>query len=158
MPQVTQAKTSSLKSRSGFSYLETMRKELFIFTFILILFIAALNELAVNYYFYWRIWWFDIMMHFLGGLWVGLSALWFYYFSGFLKNNKNDKRSMFFISLFATILIGLGWEVFELILEVDFSNGYWEDTSLDLVMDIIGAITAFVIVSKFYKKDFKKIN
>ncbi|OGD68506.1 hypothetical protein A2811_02795 [Candidatus Campbellbacteria bacterium RIFCSPHIGHO2_01_FULL_34_10] len=167
MPQVTQSKTGSLKSRSGFSYLETMRKELFIFTFILILFIASLNELAVNYYFYWRIWWFDIMMHFLGGLWVGLSALWFYYSSGFSKKGGKsiftkegtvNKRKMFFISLFSGILIGLGWEIFEFIIEVDFSNNYIDDTLLDLLMDMIGAIMAFVVVSKFYRKDLEKIN
>ena len=91
-------------------------------------------------------------MHFLGGLWVGLSALWFVYFSDFLKFFEYNKRNIFLISLITTIVVGLGWEVFEFIIEVDFSNGYWKDTIQDLIMDTIGAITASIILINFYKK------
>lgn len=129
-----------------------MKKELFIFDIVLLIFIASLNQIAISFHLYWLVWWFDILMHFLGGLWVGLSALWFVYFSDFLKFFEYNKRNIFLISLITTIVVGLGWEVFEFIIEVDFSNGYWKDTIQDLIMDTIGAITASIILINFYKK------
>ncbi|OGD69380.1 hypothetical protein A3I18_02375 [Candidatus Campbellbacteria bacterium RIFCSPLOWO2_02_FULL_35_11] len=134
-----------------------MKRDIFIISFLLVLFIAALNELAVNYFFYWRIWWFDILMHFLGGLWVGLSALWLYVFSDYFKNPRRDAEFIFVLSVSSVAVVGIGWEVFEFLIESNYSSGYIEDTILDLIMDLIGALVAGTIVFKTNKKRIQNI-
>ncbi|MBU1557840.1 hypothetical protein KKC45_02665 [Patescibacteria group bacterium] len=121
------------------------KKISFIFIFILVLSIAILNTIGNELFLYWKLWWFDIIMHFLGGLWVGMSALWIYYFSGFFGNLRKDPPFIFLLSFLSVLAIGLGWEVFEFLIEIDFSNHYVSDTALDLIMDIVGGIIASIM-------------
>src|SRR5688572_29626513 len=46
--------------------------------------ILILDLFALEYYLYWMLWWYDIMMHFLGGVIIGSGVLWFLdqFFSG----------------------------------------------------------------------------
>lgn len=129
-----------------------MKRKLFIIIFFLVLLIAILNEVAINFFLYWKFWWFDIMMHFLGGLWVGFSSLWFYYLT---KEDKVKRESFLFalwVSFVGIVLIGLGWEVFEFFIKINMSDKYIYDTSLDIFMDMIGAFVATVLFFNFYKK------
>ena len=129
-----------------------MKKNSFILIFFLVLIIAVLNSIGNSFFLYWKFWWFDIVMHFLGGLWVGLSALWVYFFSGYFKDIKRNKKNIFFISLFSVLIIGLGWEVFEYIIKVNFSDNYISDTVSDLIMDICGSVVAYFLFLKENKK------
>jgi hypothetical protein len=97
-------------------------------------------------------WWFDIIMHFLGGYWIGLSALWFIFLSGYLGSITANisKKSIIFISLFSVLIIGLSWEIFEIVAGVPVTGNYALDTSIDLVMDLIGGFAA----STFFKSRY----
>ena len=119
-----------------------MKKNIFALIFFLILLIAVLNGIGNKFFLYWKFWWFDIVVHFLGGLWVGLSVLWFCYFSGYLKNLRKDAPFVILLSFLSVLAVGLGWEIFEFVIEVDFSDKYISDTSLDLIMDILGSLIA----------------
>lgn len=119
-----------------------MRKNLFIFSFVLVLTIAVLNKLGVVNHLYWKLWWYDILMHFLGGLWIGLASLWIYWFSGYFKTPKKDWETVFVVSILSVFVIGVGWEIFEFFIEIDFSNNYVGDTTLDMIMDLIGSFVA----------------
>lgn len=136
-----------------------MNKNLFIFLFALIILIAGLNEIALNFFLYWRVWWFDIMMHFLGGLWIGLTTLWIYLSSGYIKNINKEKFFILFLSISAVLIIGIGWEVFEYLIDahIGMKQGYWSDTIQDLVMDTLGAIIAATIIFnlEFAKKSVR---
>ncbi len=130
-----------------------IKRQLFIFSFVLISLVAGLNKMALNFFLYWRFWWFDIMMHFLGGLWIGSIVLWFYYFSGYIKNPIKTKKYIFWISVISVVIVGLGWEVFEFLIDANLREGYFGDTILDLIMDIIGAIVAYWIIIKTSRKE-----
>ncbi len=136
-----------------------MKKGLFIFIFFLILLIAGLNQLAIDLLLYWKIWWFDIMMHFLGGLWIGLASLWIYLFSGYFdsfKSFKNkDWETILIISILSVFVVGVGWEIFEFIFEIDFSNNYIWDTTSDLIMDFVGSFVAASVIM-FISNNFNK--
>ena len=119
-----------------------MKNKSLIFIFTLITTIALLHVSATNLFWYWKFWWFDIMMHFLGGLWVGLMSLWLYYFSGFNSHPRKEKKFVFLFSIISVLTIGIGWEVFEVLIQSNLSNGYWVDTTQDLIMDTLGALTA----------------
>ncbi len=136
-----------------------MKKNLLIFNIILVLVIAIANNLANAFFLYWRFYWFDNVMHFLGGLWVGLMALWIYYFSGYIKSNRYDKPFLFLMSFIAVLSVGIGWEIFEVLIDVNFSSGYVSDTALDLIMDIVGGLasaTTFVMLKLERQKNLLK--
>lgn len=112
--------------------------------------VAFLNWLAGVYFFYDSVAWYDFMMHFLGGLWVGLFALW-------VLNLPRMERFAFFAKptniVLAVFIVGIFWEFFELYFGITSirSTIYAWDTTHDLVMDVLGACAA-VYISKKWKK------
>lgn len=137
-----------------------LKQKLFIQQFMLVAIIAILHFLALQFYLYWTFWWFDIVTHFLGGLWVGLIILWFFFSSGYVYKNLSLVRStkIFLITIASVIIIGVLWEVWEVLAELVFINeaGYLLDTSLDIIMDILGGITAFIYAKKLIRQPAEK--
>ena len=97
----------------------------------------ALNFIALTFYLYWSISWYDIMMHFLGGLMTGVLAMWFW--------GLEERSVSSFLLLFASVMIvGGAWEVFEYVNDLTFSTQEYKiDTIVDLVMDGLGGIFAY---------------
>ena len=125
-----------------------LKQKLFVEQFILVAIIALLHFFALKFYLYWSIWWFDIVVHFLGGVWVGLIIMWFFFFSGFIYKNVNlvKNSKIFFITIVSVIVVGVLWEIWEVwadLISID-DIGYFLDTPLDIVMDTLGGTTAFV--------------
>lgn len=129
-----------------------MKRYLLFFNLVLVSAIAWMNYCANQNFWYWKIWWFDLVMHFMGGLWIGLMSLWLFYFSGFFVYRKFDWNIAMIISLVSVFTVGVGWEVFEFLIEVDFSNNYISDTTGDLIMDVIGSLVAVQILLGNNKK------
>jgi len=127
-------------------YMYLYQQPLFRFLFVLISLIALFHLAALKYSLYWEWWWFDILMHFLGGLWVGITALWIarQYFVRFTLTH----RSALILTLISFITIAVGWEFFELWAGVLIASNYGQDTVLDLFAGILGAIAAFLYVMK----------
>lgn len=125
------------------------KKPLLIEILILAIIVAFLHYLALTFYLYWTIEWFDILMHFLGGMIVAFIAIFIYYTSGYIDFPKSHLISIFAMTLGSVLLVGLVWELWELF--AGFSDVLKDqtDTFLDLIMDIIGGIVAF-----FYSKRF----
>lgn len=91
-------------------------------------------------------WFYDIILHFLGGVCVSLALFCIckLFKINFILNN------IWQIILF-TFIIGFGWELFELIYDIaghDFgTRAYNIDTVKDLIMDTLGGSLALY----FYK-------
>lgn len=135
------------------------KQPLFIEQFILIIIIGIFHHIALQFYLYWVFSWFDMLMHFLGGLWVGLVGIWFVYFSGIMNMNIKSARQMriFSISIITVVIIGVLWEIFEVYSGVlSIEENYWFDTSLDILMDTSGASVAFLYIRHKYD-DYHKI-
>ena len=117
----------------------------------LIFFILLVHSLALKFYWYFTIWWLDMFVHFLGGFWIGLVALWF-----FSKKFKFLTESKAFIGiilkiLFFVLLVGIGWEVFEILVNDVIAKDSFDylDILSDLFFDLVGG--AFVTLF-FFKK------
>src|SRR3954470_18605520 len=54
---------------------------------------------------YWKLWWWDIIAHMLGGLWVALGAAWVAASFG--------QRISILNCVLAALGVGIAWEVFE---------------------------------------------
>ena len=132
-----------------------LQTPLFKTLFFLIVIVGFLNLLAVKFYFYWSIWWFDMMMHFLGGAWIAVVALWFFYFSGHFKTKIKTSRAVF-IAITSAIIIGVLWEVYELIIGLTLWPEDSFDTITDVVMDTLGAMFSymyFIYIDKLPKEN-----
>lgn len=136
-----------------------LRTPLFIWIFITIVVIAILHFSAFQFYLYWRFWWFDVLTHFLGGLWIAISFLWLFFQSGFVNVAKNNKNYSLAVALLSSFIIGIMWEIFEYyfgIAVTDASN-YTIDTVTDISLDVVGGIIAycFFVFKKYHKYSIK---
>jgi len=122
-------------------------RRLLFFTFGAIIILAFLHGLAIWAYLYWTVWWFDTMMHFLGGFSIALFALWFSYKAGALKSITS--KTIISCSLVSVLAVGVGWEIFEYVNDIAGSpEDYSRDTSNDLIADLVGAFLAGIVVVK----------
>lgn len=124
---------------------------------VLILVILVLQIIATLFYWYWRISWFDMLMHFIGGFWVGLVALWVLFLSGkFALRVRPTTVSLFAVGILGTLTIAVLWEVFEYgvrLLIPQWAPYSVSDTLSDLLFGFLGGIVAsFVFIKKRYKE------
>jgi len=119
----------------------------------LIIAIAVVNGFAESYYWYWRMRWFDMPMHFAGGVWLAGTALWLWY-------RAENEVTIRFLKIFAICLgaafgIGLAWELFEAglgLMTVGHINDM-ADTLGDLLFDILGGTTVAIWFWQRAKQD-----
>lgn len=115
----------------------------------LALIVAGLHLAAHQFFLYWTFWWYDIMMHGLGGLLIGLLAGWIIVFPW---RGLPLSRPLFIIVL--TLAIGVMWEIFEYVIGSpayysSFSS-YALDTIFDILMDTAGALAAVLVFNSRY--------
>src|SRR3990167_6874685 len=109
--------------------------------FAVLMTIFTLHLISLQNDYYWLIWWYDIMMHFLGGVWVVLVLIW-------LNQLKAAPAVLTFKrALTAIIVVGLAWEIYELLFDQTFidAKGYGLDTVLDLITNTVGATAAYFL-------------
>lgn len=115
--------------------------------FLFILIILIFQVIAEYFYWYWRIWWFDMPMHFAGGLWAGLSILWLVFLSGkFKRNIPQSARSIFTIGVCSVLVIAIVWEIFEYIVQIIFPHGVPYDI-VDSLSDIFWGFMGGIVAS-----------
>jgi len=117
--------------------------------FVSSLFVLALTHIvAIEFFLYWRYLWFDIPMHFLGGICVALGIWSLPFFR--ISLPSRFETLLFYGS--AALGVGVLWEVFEVAIGVSVTQtGYVFDTVLDLVMDVSGGIVGYGIVKAIQK-------
>ena len=117
-----------------------------LFIIILSFIVAVAHVVALNFYFYWTFWWFDLSVHFLGGLWVALTSLWI---SLFIYSEKElDRRKTFFIVFTAIVVVGGLWEAFEYFAGISPGDNFIMDTTTDILMDLLGASAGLLYFRK----------
>lgn len=114
--------------------------------------IASLHYIALTLYLYWTVSWFDIGMHLLGGFILGLIAV--FIISNFLNTEiKSNKKVAVLLVLSFVMVIGLGWELWELFVGLTNVIEHKLDTVIDVIMDFIGGYFAFLYGKKHLWKE-----
>jgi hypothetical protein len=124
------------------------------FVGFLLFVILAVHAWAIITSAYFNIWWLDIVMHFSGGFWVGLLGLLL------IRGNSYPDPIFFWLVLGLATIIGVGWEFMEFSLNHLFENlgreGFFqpsiEDVLGDLLADMLGGTTAFILFKEREKK------
>ncbi|MEK7104648.1 MAG: hypothetical protein AAB868_01240 [Patescibacteria group bacterium] len=109
----------------------------------LIFLIFLLNYLAMKFYWYSSIWYFDMPMHFLGGLWLGLALIWFF-------KIKEISWKVILEIILGVLLIGVFWEAFEIIIDKTITGNLFNvlDTISDIFFDLAGGTFALLYFLK----------
>lgn len=118
---------------------------LFIVQALVLALIAFLYlHLGIREGFVFTIFWFDILLHVLGGFWSALAVAWFFSLFGV--------RLSFFLLFLLVLLIGISWEAFEYVFEIGGSNfmSYEVDTVKDTINDLIGGVVGAALARGFY--------
>jgi len=101
-------------------------------------------------------------MHFLGGFFIGLVALYTYYVSSYVKPQHSSFVARLAISLGSVALVGIFWEFFEYslyafispdtpIAQLYITQGL-PDTMSDLAFDLSGGVFATILFSTLWHK------
>src|SRR5680860_1781235 len=116
--------------------------------------LSLLDKLAFDHYLYWRFPWFDIVMHLIGGVAIGLVSIYFYWEwqkRKFAKNpdeeNSNliDRKLYYLYNLGFILVVGLGWEIFEILID-RITRFNLENVLKDLLFGIIGSLSVGIFV------------
>jgi hypothetical protein len=110
--------------------------------------LAVVHISATKFFLYWKYLWFDIPVHFLGGVCValGLSALPFFRIYVF------EKYRTPLVYTAGVLTVGVLWEIFEVtsgIMIID--ETFVSDTTLDLTMDVLGGLVGYAVAGTFKK-------
>lgn len=133
--------------------------ELFLIVLIGAIFISQV--IALSLFLYWEWWWFDIIMHFAGGLFIGLLALYLYYYSHRIEPKHFSPLSALFIALGMVALIGVLWELFEFVTDqfaiaigrrIELQQQF-QDTLGDLFSDLVGGAVGAYMYLAIWKKN-----
>lgn len=107
--------------------------------------LGILHVVAIGLHLYWTAPWFDIGMHFLGGLMVGFFTL------AFISQSKIEERvwNTFLFVISIVVVVGMCWEMYEYANGVAYvKDDYGLDTAIDMVMNIIGGTAAYAFAYK----------
>lgn len=112
--------------------------------------LVTLHTVAIKHTLYWSYPWFDLLVHFTGG--VALASLVLL----FLINNKpvlvEKDSKVYGITIIATLLLATAWEIFEYKAGITFaSNNYAADTFFDIIMTFIGSLATVRFTAMFSK-------
>ncbi len=124
-----------------------IQKQLLVWLSILLYIITFLHLLALYFFWYWSIWWYDIPMHFFGGLWVGGMAFLVYrYVPAFSRFRGKHRLYAYVVPFIAVLAVGGLWEVFEFGLDtfITLEQNDVLDTISDIGMDTAGALLAIL--------------
>ncbi|NOY35652.1 MAG: hypothetical protein GXP44_01885 [bacterium] len=126
----------------------------------LIVFIFLLHSFALYYFLYWRVSWFDNVMHFLGGAWLALVTAYFVFFSKKAGSIRLPIPVFLLTAVSFAALVGVGWELFEFCVDfltgkgaaVGFNQVGLQDTMGDLFFDLLGGLVAGLVFIRYFKK------
>src|SRR4051812_31980556 len=114
-----------------------------------IIILAIVNFIAVRFSWYGLVWWFDMPMHFLGGMSV------FYIGALFWLPARKWVRDGRFIyeGIITALLLGVLWEGLELYLFMQYGtpNFFLVDSLSDVCFDLAGAfLAAFMLAPHLF--------
>lgn len=116
----------------------------FIFVFTLFIYLALfLGEIRS---FYFRFWWWDMILHFFSGIALGFIGFLILY--SLYKNNRLPISAGLLVFLSFTFAVALGsvWEIFEFAMDSFFGLNMQKsgllDTMWDLILNTFGALIA----------------
>lgn len=117
-------------------------KSYFRAAFLTALSVLSFHVVGTILFLYSYYWWYDIPLHWLGGLSAGFTSL------AIMSRAGRFVSRPFGVALVGAFIFGVFWELFEYYAGITQNTigSYPLDTLKDLGMDVLGGCTAFVTV------------
>ena len=127
----------------------------FIAVIILIIILFSVDMIAIKFYLYWSYGWLDKFMHIFGGFLAGSLVL--IGRQAVLRRRSEapmSNSSVLSIALLGGLLVGILWEVMEFSFGISrLGPNFFPDTIIDLSMDLIGILIAYMTWIKIPHKN-----
>jgi hypothetical protein len=93
--------------------------------------------MAMKFHWYSLLWWFDMPMHYLGGVWLGLAIMYFF------PPKESSEISVIKV-IIGVLAFAVAWEIFEYIVDENISRNGFDllDTMSDICFGLAGGFTA----------------
>lgn len=101
---------------------------------------ALVHTVAVEASLYWHYWWFDIVMHFWGGLLIALGVV------SITTFRCVTLRPTFSLVFGVVCVIAIGWEFFEWQVGLFNPAIHIPDTIYDVTMGLTGGLLGYLIL------------
>jgi len=118
-----------------------------IFLLIIFSFLAVIHIIALELFLYWRFWWFDIPVHFIGGVVVALGVFTLHD----LRIVIPARLLQLVPVLLLVILAAMVWEVYEVLIGVSIEGDAILDTLTDVGMGILGGLVGYAVGTSLNK-------
>ena len=116
------------------------RLTLWFFLFATIFLVAHI--VAMHLSLYWYFWWTDIVMHFWGGVLIGVGV------HVLASLDSTPLRASLAWVLIALAIATISWELFERSFGLFNPDGYVLDTSMDIVLGFAGGLLAHFFLAR----------
>ncbi|MFH1317169.1 MAG: hypothetical protein ABII01_06620 [Candidatus Woesearchaeota archaeon] len=130
------------------------------FEILILIFIIFSMYLGEVHKFYYVFWWWDLMLHALSGIIIGIIGFSLVYILNEQRKIKLDLSPMF-VAIFSfsfAIAIGVVWEIFEFSMDSLFGFNMQKsglvDTMWDLIVDMFGALIVSALGYLYLKGRF----
>jgi len=107
---------------------------------------AWTHYIAVAGSLYWYYWWFDIVMHFWGGLLLGLGV------HALCRLHIVPVQPTLLVVVLVILAATVGWEVFEWFAGLYDIETHTLDTAQDIFLGFSGGLLAHFILTRLYNK------
>lgn len=104
---------------------------------------AVVHTVAVEASLYWHYWWFDVVMHFWGGLLIALGV-----FSLTTFRRFSLKPTVWLVLGVASVIV-LGWEFFEWQIGLFNPALHFPDAIYDVTLGLTGGLLGYIILKRF---------
>ncbi len=113
--------------------------------------LLIINWVANTLYWYTSIWWFDMLMHTVGGMFVAFIG------GAMLLRHLRGRtpHELFIILVLFVFVVGLFWEYYEYIVQFYIKTVHLADVPdsiSDLVCDMVGGVIASIFVIVMQKR------
>lgn len=107
--------------------------------------VFIVNIIALKFYLYWTYPGLDKVMHVAGGILAGNMVLIGRHATMIKLHKEMPDGGYLFVAVLGGLLIGILWEISEYMLGISrIGTGFVLDTTTDLVMDVFGALLAYI--------------
>lgn len=130
-----------------------LHQKILLHAFIVLIVVAVSHGLALTFYFYWQLWWFDTVVHFLGGMVVGFGTLWALTGVAHYREISFSRVRALLLVLCSVVVVAISWELFEFHFGLFDSANYGSDTSADLLAGVLGATVAYAYVMHLVERE-----
>lgn len=124
------------------------------FMLLFVVLIVVLVALDANFHLIAKTWWYDVLLHIMGGAWIGMLFIYLFSYRQKIFDIKADFWYSLSVIVGFAVLIGTLWEFYEFIVDQFITTRYLvssvaqgglADTMKDLADDMIGGALTTII-------------